>query len=234
MIKYIIITDKENVNGVKAFIKILESAGFSEFQKENPERNGIRKSSSTARPDLVIFDQSNPKEPDLIKLRTNWPHAIIVAICKTKEPAWKAYELGFEDYVISPFKKDRVFKSILKIKDAFSLRAGRFEDSDAQFFFIREKEMLRKLKISDILFIQAFGDYINIHTAAKRMTVHFNLKYIIKKLPEKNFIRVHKSFIVNLNRVEKIQGNSVYLNSHQVPVGDAFRKDLNKSLNILK
>src|SRR4051812_27159155 len=119
MIKFIVIS--ESGNGARTFKKNLEISGFVEFQKEtDSDRTYEEAEKYSSYPDLVIFDQPNLKEQDLIKLRANWPHSIVVVISKNKTLAWKAYELGFEDYLIFPFKKDRVFKSILKIKDVFS------------------------------------------------------------------------------------------------------------------
>lgn len=230
MIRYLYFAEKNN--GHPEVIKNLEAAGFSQITKISGEEK--EPGPLGPYPDLVVYEHSDPTEKDLEKIRAAWPNTHMIVISRSKDAAWKAFELGIDDFIVAPIKRDRIISAIYRIKEIFLLRMGRLENANDQFFFIREKEALKKLKISSIFFIQALGDYVNIFSTTKKYTVHINLKTVYERLPKKNFLRVHRSFIVNLYRIDKVQQNTIYVNEYQVPVGEAFKKNLERRLNIIK
>jgi DNA-binding LytR/AlgR family response regulator len=233
MINYVVITENEN-SLPKEFFKLLNSSGFSIIKTVHPEKISKEKVSGSIPADVVIYHHPAPAEKVMEKIKKAWPNSMLVALSRSKDPAWKAFELGFLDFVVLPAKKERMQSAVWRLRETYLVKMAEFENADEKFFFVREKNSLQKLKISEICFIQALGDYINIFFDGKKVTVHLNLKHVIKRLPQKNFLRVHRSYIVNIHRIEKILENSVYLLEHHIPIGEAYKKELSARLNIIR
>ncbi len=186
----------------------------------------------TEKVDLLLLDIQMPKISgiDFLKSVSKRPHVILI----TSQPdfALEAFECNVVDYILKPVKTDRFVKAIMRVKE---LNASSTEPvkSDKEFFFFREKGIAYKLKISEILFIQAMGDYINIHTSNKKHTIHFTLSAIEKELPADKFMRLHRSYIAALDKIDTIEEGTAYIFQTNIPVGDTFRSDLMKRLNLL-
>jgi DNA-binding LytR/AlgR family response regulator len=100
--------------------------------------------------------------------------------------------------------------------------------------FIRENKILQRLWLNDILYIQAMGDYVSIYTRDRKITIHQNLKALELKLPSPKFIRIHRSFMVSLDKIDAIEESTVYINSNPIPVGEAYKSKLMKLLSIIR
>jgi len=99
--------------------------------------------------------------------------------------------------------------------------------------FIRDNSVIRRLKIDDIQYAEAMGDYVKFHTAKKMYTIHCTLKSVEQRLCAANFIRVHRSFIVALNKLDSMQNGGVIIGDRFIPVADNYRKILCQRMNIL-
>ena len=104
---------------------------------------------------------------------------------------------------------------------------------DDSFLFIRDSNIVRKLKIADILYAEAMGDYVKLYTLEKFYSVHTSLKDVEAKLPESKFLRVHRSFIIQVGKIDTIEGGTLIINKKMVPVADTYRAALNRRLNVL-
>jgi DNA-binding LytR/AlgR family response regulator len=93
--------------------------------------------------------------------------------------------------------------------------------------------VLKRINVDDILFLEAMGDYVKVHTGQKFHVLHSTLKSIEEKLPASKFIRVHRSYIVSLNKIDFIQEGVISIGKSTVPVADTYRAPLNKRLNLL-
>ena len=102
-----------------------------------------------------------------------------------------------------------------------------------EIIFIRDSNIIRGLKIEDILYAEAMGDYVKLHLSKNFFAIHSTLKVVEERLPASVFIRVHRSFIVAINRIETIRDGAVIINGKAVPVADAYRAALNKRMNVL-
>jgi len=89
------------------------------------------------------------------------------------------------------------------------------------------------LKLSDILYVEAMGDYVKLHTAQKYFAIHATMKEVEQRLPSSRFLRVHRSFIAAIDKIDTIQEGTLIINGKPVPVADAYRAALNKRLNVL-
>jgi DNA-binding LytR/AlgR family response regulator len=108
-------------------------------------------------------------------------------------------------------------------------------DKDLNHIFIRANNALIRLDLADIFFIQALGDYVTFVTTTKKYTAHLTMQNIEKALPSPQFIRVHRSYIVNTQRIDAIEeGTMLIINKQTVPLGEQYKSNLMKKLNLLK
>lgn len=149
-------------------------------------------------------------------------------------------------YIIKPFKEVDLHtsiemalykfskeKEVLKARDLFY---SIIENKDSKdFIFVKSKSRLVKIKTSDIYFVEALKDYVVINTLDSRYTIHSTMKDIVAKLEKDNFIRVHRSFIVRLDKIASIEYPNLHLENDKkvIPIGGSFKDDLIKKLNLL-
>lgn len=99
--------------------------------------------------------------------------------------------------------------------------------------FFRDNSVIRRMNTNDILYVEAMGDYVKLHTPQKTYIVHCTLKATEQRLPASNFIKVHRSFIIALNKLDSIQDGGLVIRGRFIPVADNLRKNLNQRMNIL-
>ena len=124
-------------------------------------------------------------------------------------------------------------KEVLKARDLFY---SLIENKDSKdFIFVKSKSRLVKIKTSDIYFVEALKDYVVINTLDSRYTIHSTMKDIVAKLEADNFIRVHRSFIVRLDKISSIEYPNLHLENDKkiIPIGGSFKDDLIKKLNLI-
>jgi len=170
---------------------------------------------------------------DFIKTINNSPKIIITT--SDKNYALEAFEYkSVIDYLVKPITQDRFKKSLEKIKEnTVKISKNKSHLQKENFIFINVEKRLTKIFISDILLIEAKGDYINIKTDEKNYTVYATLKKIKDKLPESLFLRIHRSFIINTSEIIDIEDNSVLIRKHVVPVSKTYKSELINRLNLL-
>lgn len=184
--------------------------------------------------DLILLDieMDGMTGLELLKnLRHKSP--IIVFTTSKKEYAAEAFELNVADYILKPVTPSRFIQAIDKVRNILQSNIEEFKLTEEEFIFIRDSNIVRRLKLDDILFAEAMGDYVKLHTSLKYYAIHATLKSVEERLPALKFIRVHRSFIVAISKIDTIQDGALVINSKAVPVADAYRAALNKRINIL-
>lgn len=182
--------------------------------------------------DLMLLDVEMPKVSGLEFLKTMPEHPLVILITAKPDYAVEAFEHNIVDFLLKPVREDRFLKAIHRAKEVYDSR-NRTVEAEKDYFFIREKGVSSKLIISDILYIQALGDYVNIHTPSRKYTIHYSISAIEKKLPASKFMRVHRSFILALDKVDTVEEGTAFVFQNPVPVGDSQRSELMKRLNSL-
>jgi DNA-binding LytR/AlgR family response regulator len=158
---------------------------------------------------------------------------IIIFTTAKKDYAVEAFELHVADYLIKPVTPSRFLQAIERAKEVQQATSRELHDTDNEFVFIRDSGILKRIKLDDILYLEAMGDYVKLHTAQKFHAVHSTLKAIEERLPDTKFMRVHRSYIVALDKIEAIQDGAIIILKNAVPVADAYRAALNGKLNLL-
>lgn len=189
--------------------------------------------------DLIFLDIHMPNFSglDFIKSLKN-PPKIILTTSDTKF-ALEAFEYDFIlDYLVKPIKLPRFIKAIEKVnKKELSSNSGASQISNTpdveNDFYINIDRRLIKIDLPSIYLIEAKGDYIKIKTENQDYTVHSTLKKIEEKLPESLFLKIHRSYIINLKKIVDIEDNSVLIKKDVIPVSRSKRPELMKRLDLL-
>jgi len=185
--------------------------------------------------DLVFLDIEMPEMTGIELIKNLAHHPIIILITANKEYAVEAFELNVADYIIKPVNLSRFMVAVSKAKELFDSMDQKVEmnEKEKEYIFVRTDSILLKIKINEILYIQAMGDYVNIFTASKRNTVHITLKSIEEKLPKNIFYRLHRSYLIATNHIDNVEENTAYIGKHPIPIGEQFKKDLLKKINLI-
>ncbi|MFX0558258.1 LytR/AlgR family response regulator transcription factor [Maribacter sp. CXY002] len=189
--------------------------------------------------DVVFLDIHMPgfSGVDFVKTLKNSPK--IVLTTSDTQFAIEAYEYeSIVDYIVKPITLERFEKSIQKTKNAITKKAeveskNGNESIDDEDLYINIDRRLIKLKLKNILFVEAKGDYIDITTITGKYHVHTTLKKIKEKLPEKTFLQIHRSYIINFTKIIDIEDNSVLIEKSVLPISRSSRPELMRRLNLL-
>ena len=187
--------------------------------------------------DLVFLDIHMPSFSgfDFIQTLKNPPKIILTT--SDKNFALEAFEYqSVVDYLVKPIELDRFQKAIDKL-DRFMLNSVSSsppnESNQKKELYVNVDRRFVKINLSDINVVEAKGDYIRIKMDDKNHIVHSTLKKIEEKLPDDIFLKVHRSFIINLSKIVDIEDNSVLINQDVIPVSRSNRKELMERLNLL-
>ncbi|HWY35171.1 MAG TPA: LytTR family DNA-binding domain-containing protein [Nitrosopumilaceae archaeon] len=185
--------------------------------------------------DLVFLDIEMPGMSGLELVSNLKERPIIIFITAKKEYAVEAFELNVADYIVKPINPSRFNIAVSRAKELFDLKEQKVEsiEKDKNYIFVRNDSLLTKIKVSDIIYIQALGDYVNIFTQDKRYTVHITLGSIEKKLASGSFYRLHRSFLISLNHIDNIEERTAYIGKHPIPIAVQFKKELLDKLNLI-
>ena len=158
---------------------------------------------------------------------------LIIFTTSKREYAAEAFDLNVADYIVKPVTPLRFIQAVDKAREILQSNTEEFKLNDAEFIFIRDSNIVRRLKLDDILFAEAMGDYVKLYTPQKFYAIHTTLKTVEERLPASKFLRVHRSYIVALTKIDTIQDRTLVINGKPVPVADAYRSALNKRMNVL-
>ena len=184
--------------------------------------------------DLLLLDIEMPGMSG-IELTRNLgkKRPVIIFTTVKKDYAVEAFELNVADYLIKPVSPARFIQAIEKAREISDSQVQEVQNNDTEFVFIRDNGVLKKIKVDEILYLEAMGDYVKLHTAQKFHAIHTTLKAVEEKLPTGKFMRVHRSYIVALDKIDAIEDGTINIQKNAVPVADAYRSALNSRLNLL-
>jgi len=184
--------------------------------------------------DLLLLDVEMPGITgiELVKALGD-KRPLIVFISSKRDYASDAYDLNVVDFIAKPITPDRFLKAIIKAKEIYKNQNLFMPSKKDEFIFIRDSNIIRRIKLADINYLEAKGDYVKIYLDEKNYAIHSSLKSVEDKLPMDVFSRVHRSFIVNISKIDTVEGGTLIIQQHFVPVSDAYKSSLNKRMQIL-
>lgn len=182
--------------------------------------------------DLIFLDIQMPKMNgiDFLKIVQNPPMVVITTAFPSF--ALESFQLNVLDYLLKPITFDRFMKSASKARDYHRLLTrsadadpGQIEQDDT-YFFIKCGSKYEKILIEDILYIEGLQNYVTIYTLKGKYVTMLYLKNLEQNLASKSFIRVHKSYIVAISKIEGIEGNEIFIRTQRIPISRNYREQV--------
>jgi DNA-binding LytR/AlgR family response regulator len=183
--------------------------------------------------DLVFLDVQMPELTGLQFLKISNGKAKVILTTAYPQYALEGYELDVVDYLLKPIAFDRFFKAAQKAQGVIQPAAkpavkeepqpAQYDDFMSDFIFVKTEHKIQKVYLHDIMFIEGLKDYISIFTPDERIITLQNMKKMEDALPEKHFVRVHKSYIVALNKIDSIERSRISIGEKVIPIGDTYR-----------
>ncbi|TLX72433.1 response regulator transcription factor [Labilibacter sediminis] len=185
--------------------------------------------------DILFLDIEMPEMSgiDLLKTLNVLPQVIIYS--SQEKYAVESYEYNVTDYLLKPVTYTRFLKAINKVREKKEKKEDITKNSTE--IFIKNNSSLVRVKYEDILWIEALENYVVVNTFRDKYTIHFTMKAISDKMPSDKFVRVHRSFIVNLSKIKVIEDNSVVIKTESgskvIPIGKSYKDQLMNDINLI-
>ncbi|HBQ59459.1 MAG TPA: DNA-binding response regulator, partial [Balneolaceae bacterium] len=169
--------------------------------------------------DLIFLDINMPRLSGINFLKTlDHPPKVILTTAYS-EYALESYELNVVDYLLKPFSFERFLKAV-----EIAGRTLSETNSDTEYITIKADGKLYRLHYGEILFAESQGDYLTVHTKNEKITFYQTLKDFCDRLPESQFVRIHRSYLVSLLHINFIEGNLVQIADHKLPIGNSYKE----------
>lgn len=184
--------------------------------------------------DVILLDIEMPGMSGLELTRNlGSTRPLIIFTTSKKDYAAEAFDLNVADFLVKPITPARFIQAIEKAKELLQSNRQEVNLREDEFIFIRDSNVVKRLKLDDILYAEAMGDYVKLHTPQRFYAIHSTLKAVEERLPASRFFRVHRSYVVAVDKIDTIQNGVLIINDRSIPVADAYRGALNKRMNIL-
>lgn len=183
--------------------------------------------------DVLFLDIGMPRMNGMElaeSLKGNQP--AIIFTTSMPEYAVDAFNLNVVDFLVKPISASRFLKAVEKARGLIKLIGQTENSKNEEFIFVRDSNILKRLNISDILYLEAKGDHVKFYLSDKIYSIHSTLTSFEQKLSPDIFFRVHRSFIVNINKISTIEGGTLIIDRYMIPVSNRFRAALFKRLQI--
>jgi len=184
-------------------------------------------------PDLVLLDVEMPGMTGIELLKILPKDTLAILTTSQKQYAAEAFDLNVVDYLIKPVSLPRLMQAIDKVRDILMRSDSEVTSAADDYLFIRDNNMLKKLRLEEILWIEAMGDYVKIRTETQWHIVHSTLKAVEEKLNSGRLMRVHRSYIISLDKIDSIEDGAVNIINTPIPVAESYRSKLIQKIKLL-
>jgi DNA-binding LytR/AlgR family response regulator len=201
-------------------IEYLELAG----QAENPLKGMVILNAQDI--DILFLDINMPKINGIDFLKSSRNTASVIITTAYADYAVESYGLDVLDYLVKPIGFDRFLKACNKARDAAELKKldkGQTQ-TPGDHFFVKSNNQIEKVFYNDLLYAEAMLNYVMLYTLTKKVMVYVTIKSLEEQLPADQFIRVHKSFIVNISKVRSIEGNILDIGNVKITISQSLRE----------
>lgn len=179
--------------------------------------------------DLIFLDIKMPDISGIDFFKSLSRKPLVIFTTAYSEHAVTSFELDAVDYLLKPFSLPRFIKSCNK---AFELYNFRNSSEPQTFLFIKDGYEQHKVFFNEILFLEASGNYVTYVLKERKILTRSTFAEALQQLPTNKFVRVHRSHVVSIDKIEKVERHQVTLNGKKIPVSGAFRKDLHEALKV--
>jgi DNA-binding LytR/AlgR family response regulator len=184
--------------------------------------------------DFMFLDINMPKLRglDFLKTLSKPPKTIITTAYK--EHALEGFELNVVDYILKPFSFDRLVKAVNKVSDTQTTKTIIKEvsnEASSTRFFVKGDKKHHQIDLNDLLFIEAYGNYTKLFLKDEMIVSHEKISHYESILDDGGFMRIHKSFIVRIDKIKFIEGNRILIDEHKIPIGQTYKSIVSKLYN---
>lgn len=189
--------------------------------------------------DLIFLDIQMPELTGIEFMRTMNKKPLVIFTTAYPEYALEGYELDVVDYLLKPFSFERFVQAVNKTADRLKPKTGDTPPPAAEILStpskrnhltLKSEHKLHRIPLEDILYIQSMREYIAVYTPAGRILSLGSLKNLEEELPAGQFIRIHKSYMVALDKASTLEGNMLYVGKEKLPVGSSYKEGLVRAL----
>lgn len=193
-----------------------------------------------ATPDLIFLDINMPKLKGLQFLRTLAKPPLIIVTTAYQEYAIESFELEVCDYLLKPYSFERFIKAVNRALELKKLKESALSSPASSMpvpeptthtqdnIFLKADKKVYQVQYQDILYLEGLGSYVKFHLNDQVIITLERLSNYEKSLPQNLFVRIHKSYIVNIKKIEVIEGNMVKINGQELPIGSVYKSNLKK------
>lgn len=215
-----IITDDEPIarKGLQSYVERIDFLELVGVCEDAIQLNNQLKSQQA---DLLFLDIEMPYMTgiELLNSQSNPPKVIITSAYA--EYAIKGYDLEVSDYLLKPISFDRFLKAVNKVYDQLiSSQTPVVQD----YLFVKTSLKLEKIRFNDMRFIEGVENYVAIYTSDGKIITHTTLRTILQKLPPERFVQVHKSYLVNIDKIDSIEGNLLGIGKNKIPLSRTYKE----------
>lgn len=178
--------------------------------------------------DLLFLDIQMPDITGTDFLAGLTVKPLVIFTTAYSQYALEGFELDAIDYLLKPIAPERFLKAVSKAKDLYDLKKTGNSDSEKDFMFVKSEYQSIKIEYSNILYIEGLKDYVKIYTKKGMIMTLMTLKGIADKLPAQDFIRVHRSYIISMKAMEKIERHRIIIGDKRIPIGDGYKDEFYK------
>jgi DNA-binding LytR/AlgR family response regulator len=189
---------------------------------ENPlKANGLINDNDI---DLIFLDINMPKMNGIQFLRSAPDLPMVIMTTAYDQYALEGFEMAVIDYLVKPFSIERFLKASLKALELKSLKSkiSISTKKASEYFFVKCDGRIARVVYDELIYVQAMANYITLYTTSDKLIVYMSVKGILEKLPSEIFLQVHKSYIVNIEKINTIQGNILHLGNTKITIGASF------------
>ena len=176
--------------------------------------------------DLIFLDINMPRESGLAFFRSITQSTLVIFTTAYSEYALESYEVEAVDYLLKPFTFDRFQQAVQRAETRWRLlRQSPPDPAPETHLFFRVDYGLVKMTVADILFVEGLDNYLKIHRRdGHPLVVRLTMKAMLEKLPATGFVRVHRSYIVALDKVQAVRNKLISIGGEDIPIGSSYEK----------
>lgn len=231
-----IIVDDEPLarKGIQQYIA---KTSFLELQGEAGDAASATQLLKEKKVDLIFLDIQMPEISGIEFVRSLKENVMVIFITAFPEFAVQGFELNVIDYLLKPVSYMRFEKAALKAKEFAELKEAGTNKVSTDYFFIRCDSKFEKIFLNELLFAEALENYVKLYTQTKTFITYLTFKSLEDYLPSGNFIRVHKSYIVSLSKIENLDNEEIKIQKYSIPLSRNYKSEVMEKVignNLLK
>jgi two-component system, LytTR family, response regulator len=174
--------------------------------------------------DLIFLDIQMDEFSGIHLLESLTQRPAVIIVSAFNQYAIKGFELSVNDYLLKPYTFERFMQAVNKVYDTISSQKKDFRN----YIFVKTEYRLEKILLDNILYIEGMRDYRQIHTSEKKIMTTETFKDLEVKLPAKQFVRVHKSYMVALSKIESVERDRIKILKELIPVSETYKEQFYK------